>query len=130
MGKLHARKSKNGGIFTVYELLITIFMIGIVLTIGIPGFSEFTQNGRITSTANELHSSFHLGRSEAARSKSNVTICASANSMAAAAACGGSAPLMMRRFSSPRVPARKSSTGNNSGATRALPSGSMVAPDE
>ncbi len=81
MGKLHARESKNGGIFTVYELLITIFVIGIVLTIGVPSFSEFTQNGRITSIANELHSSFHLGRSEAARSKLNETICASANSM-------------------------------------------------
>ena len=81
MGKLHARESKNGGIFTVYELLITIFVIGIVVTIGVPSFSEFVQNGHITSTANELHSSFHLGRSEAARSKLNETICASANSM-------------------------------------------------
>ncbi len=44
MGKLHARESKNGGIFTVYELLITIFVIGIVLTIGISNFSKFTQN--------------------------------------------------------------------------------------
>ena len=75
--------------FTLYELLITMLVVGIVLTVGIPGFSDFTRNSRITSTANDLHSSFHLGRSEAARSKSNVTICASANSMDAAAACGG-----------------------------------------
>lgn len=75
--------------FTLYELLITMLVIGIVLTVGIPSFSEFTRNSRISGTANDLHSSFHLGRSEAARSKSNVTICASANSMDAAAACGG-----------------------------------------
>ncbi len=75
--------------FTLYELLITMLVVGIVLTVGIPGFSDFTRNSRITSTANDLHSSFYLGRSEAARSKSNVTICASANSMDAAAACGG-----------------------------------------
>lgn len=75
--------------FTLYELLITLLVIGVVLTIGIPNFSEFTQNSRITSTANDLHSSFQLARSEAARSKSNVTICASNNSMNAAASCGG-----------------------------------------
>ncbi len=75
--------------FTLYELLITMLVIGIVLTVGIPSFSDFTRNSRITSTANDLHSSCYLGRSEAARSKSNITICASANSMAAAAACGG-----------------------------------------
>ena len=75
--------------FTLYELLITMLVIGIVLTVGIPSLGVFTQNSRITSTANDLHSGFYLGRSEAARSKSNITICASANSMAAAAACGG-----------------------------------------
>lgn len=75
--------------FTLYELLITMLVVGIVLTVGIPSFSDFTRSSRITGTANDLHASFHLGRSEAARSKSNVTICASANSMDAAASCGG-----------------------------------------
>ncbi len=74
--------------FTLYELLITMLVIGVVLTVGIPSFSDFTQNSRITSTANDLHSSFQLARSEAARSKSPVTICASVNSMGAAT-CGG-----------------------------------------
>ena len=75
--------------FTIYELLITMLVIGIILSIGVPSFSEFTQNSRISATANDLHSSFQLARSEAARSKANITICASANSMAAGAACGG-----------------------------------------
>ena len=81
--------NRNLSGFTLYELLITIVIIGIVLTFGIPNFGVFTQNSRITSTANDLHSSFYLGRSEAARSKSNITICASNNSMDAAADCGG-----------------------------------------
>jgi type IV fimbrial biogenesis protein FimT len=81
-------KSKQHG-FTVYELLITMLLIGIILSIGVPSMSGFMQNSRITGTANDLHSSFNLARSEAARSKSNITICASANSMDAAAACGG-----------------------------------------
>lgn len=68
--------------FTIYELLITLLVIGVVLTLGIPNLSAFTQNSRISSTVNDLHSSFMLARSEAARSKANVTICASDNSMA------------------------------------------------
>ena len=82
------RKTKQYG-FTIYELLITMLMIGIILSIGVPSMSGFMQNSRISGTANDLHSSFQLARSEAARSKSNITICASANSMDAAAACGG-----------------------------------------
>jgi type IV fimbrial biogenesis protein FimT len=83
-------KNRNQNGFTLYELLMTLLVIGVVLTIGIPNFSAFTQNSRMTSTANDLHSSFLLARSEAARAKSNISICASANSMAgAAAACGG-----------------------------------------
>ena len=70
--------------FTLYELLITMLVIGIVLTVGIPNFSEFTRNSRMTSTANDLHSSFQLARSEAARAKAPVTICASANPLGAA----------------------------------------------
>jgi type IV fimbrial biogenesis protein FimT len=81
-------KTKQQG-FTIYELLITMLMIGIILSIGVPNMSGFMKNSRITSTANDLHASFQLARSEAARSKSNITICASANSMDAAAACGG-----------------------------------------
>jgi type IV fimbrial biogenesis protein FimT len=76
--------------FTIYELLITLLVIGVILSIGIPGMSEFTQNSRISSVSNDLHSSFLLARSEAARAKANVTICSSANSMAANAQCDGS----------------------------------------
>ena len=76
--------------FTIYELMITLLVAGVLLTIGLPNLSEFTRNSRISGTANDLHSSFLLARSEAARAKSNVTICSSANSMAANADCDGS----------------------------------------
>lgn len=78
--------------FTLYELLVTMLIIGIVLAIGIPNMSAFTANSRITTTANDLHSSFMLARSEAARSKTFVTICASANSLDAGASCIGPTP--------------------------------------
>ena len=59
-------KAKQSG-FTVYELLITMIIIGVILTIGVPNLAEFTQNSRLTATSNDLHSSFQLARSEAAR---------------------------------------------------------------
>lgn len=81
-------KTQRG--FTLYELLITVLVLGVVLTVGIPSFSEFTRNSRITGTANDLHSSFHLARSEAARAKAPVTICASADALGAALCDGAS----------------------------------------
>ena len=80
-------KTQTG--FTLYELLTTMVIVGVVLAYGIPNMAEFRQNSRMTSTANDLHSSFHLARSEAARSKTNITICASADSMTALPTCGG-----------------------------------------
>lgn len=75
--------------FTLYELLITVLIVGVVLTLGIPNMTEFTRNSRITTSANDLHAAFQVARSEAARAKTNITICASDNSMGAAT-CQGS----------------------------------------
>jgi len=81
------KTTQNG--FTLYELLITVLIVGVVLTFGIPNMLQFNQNGRMTATANNLHSSFHLARSESGRAKTNITVCASANPLSAAANCGG-----------------------------------------
>jgi type IV fimbrial biogenesis protein FimT len=75
--------------FTLYELLVTMLIVGVVLALGIPNLAEFTQNSRITSTSNDLHAAFQLARSESARAKTNITICASANPFDAASDCGG-----------------------------------------
>ena len=81
------KKTQHG--FTLYELMITVMIVGVVLAFGIPNMQAFTQNSRMTSTANDLHSAFHLARSESSRAKTYITVCASANPMAAAANCGG-----------------------------------------
>ena len=75
--------------FTLYELLTTMLIVGVILAIGVPNMQSFRQNSRMTAAANDLHSSFHLARSEASRAKTNITICASADSMAANPTCGG-----------------------------------------
>lgn len=74
--------------FTLYELLITVIIVGVVLSFGLANMSDFTRNSRMTATANDMHSTFHQARSESARTKTNTTICASSNPMAAAPQCG------------------------------------------
>ena len=69
------KRSQNG--FTLYELLITVLIVGVVLTLGIPNLNQFTANSRITGTVNDLHAAFLMARGEAARAKTNITICAS-----------------------------------------------------
>lgn len=81
------KRTQSG--FTLYELLITVLIVGVVLAYGIPNMLAFNQNGRMTSTANDLHAAFHLARTEASRAKTNITICPSSNSMTAGANCGG-----------------------------------------
>ena len=81
------KRTQHG--FTLYELMITVMIVGVVLAFGIPNLRAFTQNSRMTSTANDLHAAFHLARSESSRAKTNITICASSNSMEEPANCGG-----------------------------------------
>lgn len=81
------KRTQHG--FTLYELLITVLVIGVILTFGVPNMLQFSQNSRMTSAANDLHSAFHLARSESSRAKTNITVCASDNSMAADSDCGG-----------------------------------------
>ena len=81
------KRTQHG--FTLYELMITVLIVGVILAFGIPNMQAFTQNSRMTSTANDLHAAFHLARSESSRAKTNITICASENPMADDANCGG-----------------------------------------
>ena len=81
------KNNKQTG-FTLYELLITVLIVGVVLALGVPNLRQFTQNSRMTGAANDLLSTFHLARSEASRAKSNITICASEKPMTEAK-CNG-----------------------------------------
>ncbi|MEL7185700.1 MAG: GspH/FimT family pseudopilin [Pseudomonadota bacterium] len=82
------KKTTQSG-FTLYELLTTVLVIGVILALGVPNMTAFRQNSTMTALANDLHSSFHLARSEASRSRAIVTICSSTNSMTANPSCGG-----------------------------------------
>jgi type IV fimbrial biogenesis protein FimT len=63
--------------FTLIELIITIVIAGILLSIGIPSFNSFLKNNQLTTQINELVTSINLTRSEAIKRGFSSTICKS-----------------------------------------------------
>ena len=68
---------KNERGFTLVELMITLVIASIVLTMAVPGMRDLVQNNRITGQVNEMVTAFNLARLEAIRRGSPVSVCAS-----------------------------------------------------
>ena len=75
--------------FTLIELMITLIVAAILLTIGIPSFSDFIKNNRLVSYANEFVAGAHLARSEAIKRNGVVSLCPSLDGTSCAAAGTG-----------------------------------------
>jgi len=73
--------------FTLWELLCSMLVVGIVLGVGIPNFMAFTSNSRMSSSVNDLVSALHLSRTEAVKRQVPITLCRSSNSLAASPSC-------------------------------------------
>ena len=71
--------------FTLVELMITLVLVAILATIGVPSFMSLIANNRLTTQANELVSSLNLARSEAIKRNTRVTVCRSSTGTS----CGG-----------------------------------------
>ena len=66
------RNRLNG--FTLIELMMTMVIVGILVTLAAPSFNNFVLKSRVNSAATELQMSLLLARSEAAKRNSGVTI--------------------------------------------------------
>lgn len=69
-------KKKQTG-FTLVELMITLAVGIIILSVGIPAFTGMMSSNRTTGYANELVGALRLARSEAVKRGAGVTVCAS-----------------------------------------------------
>ncbi len=65
--------------FTLTELLITLAIVGILMTVGVPSLRSFMQRNQLIASSNELLSAFHVARSEAIKLSTRVSICSSDN---------------------------------------------------
>jgi len=63
--------------FTLYELLVTMLVAGVIFGLGVPNLLEFTRNNQMTAAANDLLTSVLMARSEAVNLRRPVTLCAS-----------------------------------------------------
>ena len=69
---------KNSG-FTLLELVVTVALIAIAVSIAVPSMSTFTQNDRLTTNINTLVGHLAYARSEAVKLNQQVSVCVSNN---------------------------------------------------
>jgi type IV fimbrial biogenesis protein FimT len=65
--------------FTLIELMVTLAVLAILLSIALPNFQTLISSGRMASQANDLITALNMARSEAVKRAANVTVCASSN---------------------------------------------------
>lgn len=69
---------KDSG-FTLIELVVTVSLLGILLTMAVPNFTTLVKNSRLSTQANDFIIAANLARSEAIKRNLNVVICRSAD---------------------------------------------------
>lgn len=74
----HLRAQIQRG-FTLVELMVTITVLGILLAIAVPSFTDAVLGSKLSSYANNLLASTYLARGEAIKRNSVVNLCASSN---------------------------------------------------
>lgn len=62
--------------FTLYELLVTMAVAGIVASLALPGLAVFVRGNRVVTQVNDLVGALNLARSEAVTRAGSVTVCA------------------------------------------------------
>lgn len=77
--------------FTLIELIVTMAIAAILLTVAVPSFRAMIANNRITSQINELVTAVNMGRSEAAKLNTSVILCGSPDPAAAMPICDNAA---------------------------------------
>lgn len=60
--------------FTLVELMITLTVLAILIAVGVPGFTQFTQSQRTTTQMNQLVGHIALARSEALERAQRVAL--------------------------------------------------------
>ncbi len=73
--------------FTLVELMITLAIAAILLTVGVPSFNDFIMDGRLVSQANDFIADLNLARSTAVKYQRNASICVSTSYNTATPAC-------------------------------------------
>ncbi len=82
-------RSKSRG-FTLPELLITLGIVAIILSVAVPSITNMVMDNRLVSQLNAVMTDVHLARSEAVKRDVRVIMCRSADPNLNSPTCGGS----------------------------------------
>ncbi len=63
--------------FSLIELIVTMTIAGVLMSLAAPGFSNFVKNNRLSGQANAIMADLAFARSEAVKRGAPVTICRS-----------------------------------------------------
>lgn len=73
-----SRASSQNGI-TLVELMITLAVLAVVITLAVPSFNALIRNNRIYTQINDLHLSLMRARAEAMSQVKRITVCTSSD---------------------------------------------------
>lgn len=89
-GRANRCPQTHGRGVTLVELLVTVAVAAVVLTLGVPSMRDFVQSNRMTTLTNDMATAIHLARTEAIRRGVPVEVCARSNSSDDSLLCGDS----------------------------------------
>ncbi|MGZ8288567.1 MAG: GspH/FimT family pseudopilin [Telluria sp.] len=81
---------RNAG-FSMSEMLVTVAVVAVTTSIGLPMVSGFIDDAAVSGTADQTLAGLHYTRSEAVKRNTRVTMCRSSDGSACAAAAAGDA---------------------------------------
>jgi len=70
---------QNAGGFSLYELIITIGVVALVMSLGVPSFGRMLANHRLKVEVDALFHAVHLARKESVVRRRAVTLCPSSD---------------------------------------------------
>jgi len=75
--------------FSLVELIFTVAIGLIFITMAVPSYTDFSKNNRVTTITNNLVTDINVARAEAIARGVRVIMCRSADPRAATPSCGG-----------------------------------------
>jgi type IV fimbrial biogenesis protein FimT len=85
--------------FTLIELVVTILIAAVLVTMAIPNFRTMLLNNTLTAESNDFLASLQTARSEAVKRNTQVVLCLTDNVTATTPTCGGAGATVNSWFS-------------------------------